>query len=254
MRTSHLALLTVLSAWLFTACSSLEPEQGELPVGSDVHIDNGLSNQRISSIAEDADGFIWIGTQRGLNRYDGDEMHQYFCNDQPNSIPDNRINAVFCDSKGRVWVTSKNGVARYTDRDDFEYILAEGSDINSLQMVETSRGDLYVKQNTEILKYNPERNCFESVISEVSFIDSFLQDFYVDEEDNLWVVDDRHVSCYNTVNFKLRCKFSLGEGVNPQASELIGRKLWLSTISGLRIYDVIAQQWDSLPEAIHSHT
>ena len=45
----------------------------------DLVVANELSNSRVQCIAEDADGYLWIGTFRGLNRYDGHEYHQYFC-------------------------------------------------------------------------------------------------------------------------------------------------------------------------------
>ncbi|MBO2607365.1 ligand-binding sensor domain-containing protein [Shewanella algae] len=44
-------------------------------------VPEGLSQSTVTSITEDSDGYIWIGTLNGLNRFDGKEFKQYFAND-----------------------------------------------------------------------------------------------------------------------------------------------------------------------------
>ncbi len=253
MRTPLLSLLVMGLFALFSACSSEYPEPVDDTLPTDLQLSTTLSNQRISSIAEDANGYIWIGTSRGLNRYNGDEMHQYFCNDQPNAIPDNRIYCVFCDSKGRIWITTKNGVARYTEQDDFEAIPINYRNPRCQNMVENSRGDIFVSQTNEILKYDPESNCFERAISDVSYIDPFMQQIFVDEEDNLWVIDDRSAVSYSTTTFRQLDKLDLGEGSEIQTAGMIGRTLWLADANGLHIYDVVERHWTELPDCIRAH-
>ena len=219
---------------LLAACLSCSSSNDTSTDPTDVKISNELTNMRIMSVAEDHEGFIWIGTQRGLNRCNGDNIDQYFCNDEPYSIPDNRINCVFCDSKGRIWVTTKNGIARYTDQDNFEQIPIADSNINCKQLIENSRGDIFATQTNNILKYNAESNQFEKVILNVSDIDAYQQKLWVDEEDNLWVVDDRTVARYSTTTFKLRNKLELKSEMDIQTSALIGRQLWLADTDGLQ--------------------
>lgn len=238
---------------VLAACFSCSSGHDTSTDPTDTKISNELSNMRIMSIAEDQEGFIWIGTQRGLNRYNGDNIDQYFCNDEPYAIPDNRISHVLCDSKGRVWIASKNGISRYTEQDNFEPIPIDDRNINCLQLIENSRGDIFVSQTNTILKYNDEKNRFEKVISDVTHIDAYQQILYVDEEDNLWVVDDKNVARYSTTTFRMLNKLDLKSGTEIQASALIGRQLWLADTEGIKIFDVMDTEWETLPHGIASH-
>lgn len=79
-----------------------------------ITIDDGLSQNSVIDIYQDANGFMWFGTQDGLNRYDG-YQHIIFRNDpdNPNSISDNRIRCIYVDSQGILWVGSEGGLSRY---------------------------------------------------------------------------------------------------------------------------------------------
>lgn len=248
------SLFSLFLLLLFVSCNESMPLQTDETALPDLLVSNQLSNLRISSIAEDANGYVWIGTNRGLNRYNGDDIHQYFCNDQPNAIPDNRINQVFCDSRGTVWVTTKNGVARYTDCDDFEQIPIIQSNPRCQSIVENSRGELFVLQSNCILKYNAEKNCFEKSLLEIKEPDPYRQFAFVDEEDVLWVADQRGVIGYSTTSYNVRETLDLGSDAAVQAASLIGRHLWIALDSGLRIYDVVERKWCEVPRSISSHT
>ncbi len=72
----------------------------------------GLSSNHISSITEDKQGFIWIGSRNGLNRYDGYRFKQYYHNDSDsNSLVNNNVQRLFCDSRGRIWISTEDGVS-----------------------------------------------------------------------------------------------------------------------------------------------
>ncbi len=248
------SVLFLIIPVLLCNCTSSTPEQEGKNIPTDLQISTTLSNLRITSIAEDANGYIWFGTSRGLNRYNGDDLHQYFCNDEPNAIPDNRINDVFCDSKGDIWITTKNGVARYTDKDDFEQIPVRFSNPRCQKMVENSRGELFVTQTNAILKYDAEENVFKSVIENVSYVDPMLQKVFMDEEDNIWIVDDHNVACYSTTTFNLREQLDLGENPNMLTAALMDRYLWLVTSDGLHIYNVLDHKWIKTPDSLRANT
>ena len=88
--------------------------------GASIHfehltIDNGLSQNAILALLQDSHGYVWIGTQDGLNRYDGYTFTQ-FRNDpaNPNSVSYNSISALYEDSNGYLWVgTSGGGLNRF---------------------------------------------------------------------------------------------------------------------------------------------
>jgi signal transduction histidine kinase/ligand-binding sensor domain-containing protein/DNA-binding response OmpR family regulator len=79
-------------------------------------IEDGLSNENIISFAQDKDGFIWIGTKDGLNRFNSNTFQVYKTSEsEPNSICSNVLNYVYADPFDDViWIaTEKNGVDAY---------------------------------------------------------------------------------------------------------------------------------------------
>ncbi len=73
----------------------------------------GLSDNRVRAIAQDAKGFIWIGTAHGLNRYDGYTFWHYFpVKDDTLSLPSPTVNTIVKDAKGVLWLGTANGICR----------------------------------------------------------------------------------------------------------------------------------------------
>ncbi|HQJ46663.1 MAG TPA: two-component regulator propeller domain-containing protein, partial [Ignavibacteriaceae bacterium] len=73
-------------------------------------VQEGLSDEDINCIIQDKKGFLWIGTESGLNRYDGYEfkIFKYNQNDK-NSLPNNSIWSLYEDKKGNIWIGTKSG-------------------------------------------------------------------------------------------------------------------------------------------------
>lgn len=76
--------------------------------------EDGLSQNTIHCIYQDQKGFMWFGTQEGLNRYDGYNFFIY--QHQPgdtNSIPSNDIWALTGDAKNNLWIGTPAGLSRF---------------------------------------------------------------------------------------------------------------------------------------------
>lgn len=88
-------------------CVNTNAQQGAQPEA--ITTDDGLSQGMIYDILQDKEGFLWIATKDGLNRYDGYEF-KVFTNDpnDPWSISGNTIIKLFEDSAGRIWAASDN--------------------------------------------------------------------------------------------------------------------------------------------------
>ena len=80
--------------------------------------DNGLSENVIDAVFQDSQGFLWFGTDEGLNKYDGYQFKIFKNNPgDTNSISDNFIHYIFEDRTGILWIsTSKGGLNKFDRR------------------------------------------------------------------------------------------------------------------------------------------
>ncbi|QKG56305.1 response regulator [Hymenobacter sp. BRD128] len=88
-------------------------------------VDQGLSHSDAMAVAQDRAGFIWVGTNHGLDRYDGYELKQYWLPINTNGVSGNRIKALHAAPDGRLWVgTERSGLGRYDAATDRLVLLA----------------------------------------------------------------------------------------------------------------------------------
>ncbi len=81
-------------------------------------IGQGLSQVTVRAMAQDSRGYIWLGTQDGLNRFDGTSTRVYRSDPaDPQSLSDNNILGLATDDRGRLWVaTQAGGLNQYDPR------------------------------------------------------------------------------------------------------------------------------------------
>ena len=113
-----LALLALGIAFLTSPAGAVSPSRSFQNDFVRVTISEGLSQGTGFSILQDHQGFIWIATEDGLNRYDGYRFRVYRPSDDPGSVSDTQSNVLFEDSRGELWIGTPSGLNRYNrDRD-----------------------------------------------------------------------------------------------------------------------------------------
>ena len=73
-------------------------------------IDDGLSQSMVNAMIQDQRGFLWLATQDGLNRFDGNEFRVYKHNpNDPYSLSSNFVQALYEDMSGKIWIGTLDG-------------------------------------------------------------------------------------------------------------------------------------------------
>jgi len=158
-------------------------------------LENGLSQSSITCILKDSRGFMWFGTEDGLNKYDGSTFTIYrYMPDNKESLSSSYINTIIEKEDGFLWIGTKNGLNYFNPNNEkFTRYLHDINDDKSLSnnvintlyisndkhlLIGTSNGLNLFDQNFGFLKYNPSTDKYNyNVFSMVQ-----------DKEGYLWVL------------------------------------------------------------------
>lgn len=107
--------LVRISLSVVLICTALKPLSAQTTISfARLNETVGLTNNTINDIAQDTLGFIWIGTEDGLFRYDGKEFESFRrIKGNSNTIPNNNVQSIYVDTKNNVWVLTDYGIAIY---------------------------------------------------------------------------------------------------------------------------------------------
>src|SRR5260221_13393135 len=108
-------LLAVLLIGVCAQALALDPSlQLSQYVLNNWQIPEGLPQTSVQAIARTPDGYLWVGTQEGLARFDGVRFTVFDTGNEPD-IPDKYISVLFVDRSGRLWIGTRSGVAVLED-------------------------------------------------------------------------------------------------------------------------------------------
>ncbi len=155
--------LGILSLAAFLALGPRSAQSQDLVFGH-LSVEDGLSRTWVRSLLKDSRGFLWIGTESGLDRYDGQRIVEY----QPrqgdtHSLAGARVNALFEDRRGRLWIGTLGGLQLYDrDRDRFDPVTLPQSTGREtiLSITEDGSGQIWVatSRGIAILAPDPARS------------------------------------------------------------------------------------------------
>lgn len=167
---------------------------------------NKLSQNWVHAICQDKYGFIWIGTEDGLNRYDGYDFVVYkHDRKNPYSLTNSAINSLFIDSKGNLWVGTSRGLNLYDRANDRFIRHAQLNQVLISSFAEDANGNLWVGTNQRLFCINLTTDSmivYESTapvrLDAGSLSSNVVQALHIDSKKNIWIGSNFGVNILDT--------------------------------------------------------
>ncbi|MDR3217972.1 MAG: response regulator [Dysgonamonadaceae bacterium] len=169
----------------------------------------GLSSYKTAAIAEDKQGFIWVATENGLNRFDGNHFKNYIkIEGDATSLLNNHVTTLLNDSENRLWIASMTGLQLYNrDKDCFEF-----QTLGLESSVTGNKSFKFIKEDAKkyiwfsvnelgVIRYSPLTNQSRLFVpdSANSICSKYIRCIDEDDKGNIWFASmGNGISVYNS--------------------------------------------------------
>ncbi len=195
---------------------------------------NGLPQNSVQALVQTRDGYIWLGTQEGLVRFDGVRFTVFDTRNTP-QLKNHYILSLLEDRQGNLWIgTSGGGLTRYKDSRFVTYTQRDGlTDSYVRCLYEDRAGSLWI--GTDLGGLNEFRDGkFKSYSTQHGLSHNFVRAITEDSQGNLWIGTDG-----GGLNVLRNGKFTVFNSSNGLSNNFIGALLddgsgglWIGTYGG----------------------
>ncbi len=232
---------------------------------TNITIEDGLSHSKVNCIYQDSQGFLWFGSNEGLNKYDGYNFTVLQPDpDNPYSISANLIRCILEDSKGNFWVGTEAGGLNRFDRnyeifthftaDSSSEIRLSGNNINS--MIVDKQGNLWLGTNNGIDRLDWENKQVHNYLPYPPYQGLRLSNevlvIFEDSQETLWIgtlggglcAFDREQRKFSYYRHNEKDRFSIGDNEIYSIYEDQQGDIWIGTTNGgLNRFDRTSQRF-----------
>lgn len=224
---------------------------GQFSIVSNYTRDNGLSSDDITYIAQDRKGFIWIGTNNGLNRFDGYNFNCFYAVSSGLPIKNNNFISNFdFDEDDNIWIASSGGLLKYEANYNFlinltSSIYSENINVfnvsiqDNILWLATDKGVFFSDISQKNLHFNKydlpgDANCSNKYIIKA------LKDFIlISSQNGFYLID---IKAKRTLNINLLKMDNSITGINNFFIDL-NNQIWISTnSSGLFLFNLSSER------------
>lgn len=172
---------------------------------------NVLSSGFVTCMVQDQKGFIWMGTNFGLNRFDGYHFTTYtHRDDDQHTLPNNSITTLYADQTSRLWVGSASGLSLYQpSTDTFERIILSPDILLQPHIASIScdsKGRIYVgTSGFGLYEITGEEHKIRKVTTySTRGNEDYYSCIYIDRHDRLWRSNNENIiTCHQMGTGKL---------------------------------------------------
>ena len=183
---------TLVGITVLTPINKLSYAQSKNLIFNNINIEQGISQSTIEAIFQDSEGYIWLGTNDGLNRYNGYEFKIYNYEEYQNSISHNGITDITEDKYGNIWVNTVSGVNKINKKTEK---ISNYTEING-KIKEDSTTEIIVTKDNNILVgtyeglniYNAKEDRFDVILEQKDgILSSCIYSIDEDINGNIWI-------------------------------------------------------------------
>lgn len=220
-------------------------------------IEQGLSQNSVKCIYQDRKGYLWVGTDDGLDRYDGYSFSVFrSVREDKNTISDNIITSILEDHEGNLWIGTYDGGLNKFDRktQTFKRYLSDKKDKNSIPenfirgIYEDKRHTLWI-YNLLVCKYLPETDNFKRIDIHLNFPKNPIHFFYEDKDNFFWMGTEKGLYKYHWTNGTYEWNRPRPDEQDSLSNSIISISedadgiLWLGSNRGLYKFDKNTNQF-----------
>jgi len=211
-------------------------------------IKDGLSMSAVTGIVQDKNGFIWFGTQEGLNRFDGYDFKIYRKDlKNKNSLRSNYISSMALDNQGNIWIYyNNNNFDRFNiETETFTHFSYKPEKENFIfKIYPDSKGNIWILlQRSGLCRFIPEENRFIKYFENKNGDEkpeNIVTSIFEDKNGKIWTSSvDAGISIYNEQNDNFEKQHNI-KNLNGNTGSIIvtENKIILSTFyNGFYILD-----------------
>lgn len=183
---------TLVGITVLTPINKLSYAQSKNLIFNNINIEQGISQSTIEDIFQDSEGYIWLGTNDGLNRYNGYEFKIYNYEEYQNSISHNGITDITEDKYGNIWINTVSGVNKINKKTEK---ISNYTEING-KIKEDSTTEIIVTKDNNILVgtyeglniYNSKEDRFDVILEQKDgILSSCIYSIDEDINGNIWI-------------------------------------------------------------------
>jgi signal transduction histidine kinase/streptogramin lyase len=201
-------------------------------------VDQGLLYDNVGSVLEGQDGYLWIGTDGGVQRFDGMNFVVYRMGKVPGLVGDS-VRSMLQDSSGAIWIGTNRGLSRYANG-KFETLLESKTTDYVYALCEDAKHTIWIGTQNGLFQYRNQ--ALTPAIADAHLAGKSILSLFCDSHGRVWigVSNLAAVVCYENGVFRIVANPAIATQVMAVA-ETAGDVLWFGTNSSSLVrYDVAA--------------
>lgn len=212
-------------------------------------IADGLSQSTIQVIYQDKLGFIWFGTEDGLNRFDGYNFKVYKNNPkEKNSISSSNIRVIYEDEFNNLWIGTSQGLNLYNRKQDIFIHRSNWPKMNVSSIIIEESNKLWVGTSSSLFVLDVKNDSIVEYgaykfVKDSGYISSgVINTLFIDSRKNIWIGTDKGLNLYiketnSFINYYHNSNPSslINNNVHSITEDKKGR-LWIGTDEGLDLF------------------